>query len=83
MHSQQYRLSIDYRYCEGYKDISAFHNRGMNLGECLCNVLNLNQPIFAKMALIKVNLHHVCVKCGRQFIHSYETQRGYSDEIQK
>ena len=83
MHSQQYRLSLHNRYCEGYKDISALHKRGMNLGECLCNVLNVNQPIFAKMALRKVNLHHVCVKCDSQFIDSYETQRGYRDEIQK
>jgi len=83
MHSQQYRLSIDNRYCEGYKDISALHNRGMNLGECLCNVQNLNQPIFAKMPLIMVNLHHLCVKCDRQFIEFYDPQRGYSDEIPK
>jgi len=80
MHSQQYRLD---RYCEGYKDISALHNRGMNLRGFLGNVLKVNQPIFAKMALIKVNMHRVCVKCGRLLIDSYDTQRGYSDEIQK
>jgi hypothetical protein len=55
----------------------------MNLRVFLGNVLKVNQPIFAKMALIKVNMHRVCVKCGRLLIDSYDTQRGYSDEIQK
>lgn len=27
--------------------------------------------------------NHICVKCGRQFIDSYEPHRGYSDEIKK
>lgn len=29
-----------------------------------------------------VNLHYICVDCGRQFIDCYEKQ-GYSDEIKK
>ena len=29
-----------------------------------------------------VNLHHICVSCGRQFIDSYEHQ-GYSAEVKK
>lgn len=31
----------------------------------------------------EVNLHHICVNCGRQFIDVYSPPKGYSDEIKQ
>ncbi len=31
----------------------------------------------------KVNTHHICVDCCRQFIDGYEPPKGYSEEIKR
>jgi transposase-like protein len=46
----------------------------MQCPECKSSHINKNGHKKGKQ-------NHICVDCGRQFIDSYETHRGYSDEI--
>jgi transposase-like protein len=31
----------------------------------------------------EVNAHHICVRCGRQFIDVYSPPKGYSDQVKQ
>jgi insertion element IS1 protein InsB len=42
----------------------------------------VRQATIAKMVNKEVNLHYICVECGRQFVDSYEP-KGYSEEIKR
>ena len=54
----------------------------MNLSDRGSSVQGVDQLISARTAENMVNLHHICVSCGRQFIDCYEHQ-GYSAEVKK
>jgi len=54
----------------------------MFLGQRSCNVRAVGLSIPVKTAKSKVNTHHICCGCRRQFIDIYEP-KGYSDEIKR
>ncbi len=55
----------------------------MNSGVILCSVYTVNLRRLEKTVSDEVNAHHICVKCGRQFIDVYSPPKGYSNEVKQ
>ncbi len=61
----------------------ALHNGAMKSGEKQCSVQNVARLISVKTGNRKVNLHHICKECRRQFFDTYSLPAGYSDEFKR